>query len=71
MGFYGVLGRANAHVILKDKGGKGDDIPNMETAMNIVVANPLPEPIVPPRPPAVRSRGRPTKRRRRNKYNEL
>ena len=73
LGFFGILGRANANVDLRDKGGKGDDIVNMVIAEKIVASNPLPEPVAPPQPSAcaVRSRGRPAKRRRRCLVHEL
>ena len=48
MGIVGGLGRASAQVCLADKGGRGDDVPNMVTAEGIVARNPLPEPPQPP-----------------------
>ena len=65
IGFLGLLGRANQHVILKHKGGQGDAIANMVTAEAIVTEHPLPEPPAPVTSTAVRGRGRPAKRRRR------
>ena len=62
---FGLLGRANNKVILSNKGGRGDDIPNMVTADEIVNNNPLPEPIAPAPVRTPRGRGRPCKRRRR------
>ena len=64
LGLFGGLGRASAAGVLPDKGGKGDDIPNMVTAEGIVARNPLPEPPQPP-PSEPKPRGRPAKRRRR------
>ena len=63
-----MLGRANLHVVLKNRGGQGDAIANMVTAEAIVAANPLPEPAqVPSTSAGRRGRvGRPPKRRRAN-----
>ena len=66
LGVFGLLGRANDRVHLCNKGAKGDDIPNMATAEEIVAANPLPEvPAPAPAAPRARGRGRPSKRRGR------
>ena len=65
LGLFGLLGRANLHVILKNRGGQGDAIANMVTAEAIVAANPLPEP-APSTSAGRRGAGRPPKRRRGN-----
>ena len=63
MGFFGVLGRANQHVVPHHQGGQGDAIANMEIAEAIVAENPLPEPPAPVTSTGPRRAGRPPKRR--------
>ena len=71
IGYFGLLGRANQHVILQDKGGKGDHISNMVTSETICFENPLPE--TPASVPSTSGhrRGRRPKRRRRHQTHEI
>ena len=56
LGVFGLLARASLQVKLTDKGRKGDKIPNMLEAIQIVQRNPLPLPPGPPkRPPTGRA----------------
>ena len=73
LGLLGLLGRAHTEVVFKDRGGQGDAIANMVTAQEMVAANPLPESELPQvsKVPSGRGRGRPAKRRRRNKSFEV
>ena len=42
---FGLMGRASQNVVLKDKGGSGDSLPNMAIAHVLVEANPLEIPV--------------------------